>query len=89
MALYEAGLLTEEEIAELRPFWRAEFDRANRADFFFVSGPGEYLTGKAAKRAHYKWACIPRAVLKELAAERALVARVASANMKLGRLGRG
>lgn len=68
VALYDVGLLSEEEIAELMPRWREEFERANRKDFFYVAGPKKYLTGAPARKAHYKWANIPPAVLKELTA---------------------
>ena len=82
VALYDAGLLTDEEIAELMPFWRAQFERANSPSFFFVRGPQDYLEGEPARRAHYRWAQIPRAVLTELREEeRRRKKRLASAGL--------
>ena len=68
--LYAAGLLTAEECAELDDFWRKEFERAQQPDFFHCEGPGQFLKGEPAKRAHYQWADIPRALVKQWTAHR-------------------
>jgi hypothetical protein len=68
--LYAAGLLTAEELAELDGFWREEFDRAQQPDFFHCEGPGRFLKGEPAKRAHYQWADIPRALVKQWTTQR-------------------
>jgi hypothetical protein len=71
-ALYEAGLLTEAEAAELVRHWREEFDRAQEPGFAHCIGHrrrgdtfASFLTGIAAQRAHYKWAGIPRALVRQ------------------------
>lgn len=69
VALYEAGLLSDEEIAELMPRWRAEFERAQAPNFFYVEGPGVYFEGAVARRRHYEWAQIPPSVLRAFEAK--------------------
>jgi hypothetical protein len=64
-ALYEADLLGEEEAAELLSDWRREFERMYKPDFFHCDGPGRILAGEAARKAHLKWAGIPRGLLKQ------------------------
>jgi hypothetical protein len=73
-ALCEAGLLSEPEMAELLTFWRAEFDRAHRPDFFVCLGPGEFLHGARARREHCRWADIPAPLVKQWTAERVAAA---------------
>ena len=68
--LYTAGLLTAEELAELEGFWRKEFERAQQPDFFHCEGPSRFLKGEPAKRAHYQWADIPRALVKQWMVQR-------------------
>jgi hypothetical protein len=68
--LYTAGLLGEEEARELVSNWRREFERAQQANFFHCEGPGRFLAGAAARRAHYRWAGIPRDLLREWKAQR-------------------
>ena len=63
--LFEAGALTEEEAAELVAFWRQQFERAQKPDFFFCEGPGRFFRGAAARRRHYAWADIPDRLVKE------------------------
>ena len=63
--LFEAAVLTEEEAAELVAFWRQQFERAQRPDFFFCEGPGRFFSGAAARRRHYAWADIPDRLVKE------------------------
>jgi hypothetical protein len=69
--LYEAGLLAEEERAELLAYWRHEFNRAHGRDFFYCAGPGRILHGAAARREHFRWADIPRALVAAWRAETA------------------
>jgi hypothetical protein len=69
--LYEAGLLAEAERAELLVHWREEFDRAHGPHFFHCAGPGRILHGAAARRQHFKWADIPRALVAAWHAETA------------------
>jgi hypothetical protein len=64
-ALYEHGLLGEQERAELLSRWRREFVRANEPNFFFCDGPGRILKGEPARVAHYRWADIPSALIEE------------------------
>jgi hypothetical protein len=68
--LYEAGLLGEEERAELLAYWREQFDRAHDPGFFHCGGPGQFLEGEAARRAHFAWADIPPALVEAWSAER-------------------
>ncbi len=70
VALYRAGLLTEEELAELTPWWREQYDKATEPDFSYTVGPGKILKGEAARKAHYRWACIPPNIVKRWDAER-------------------
>jgi hypothetical protein len=76
-ALYEAGLLTETEVAELTKLWRERFEQAQRPGFSYCIGhakPGDtfasWLEGEAAKKAHYKWSGIPKALLGRWVKER-------------------
>ena len=73
--LYEAGLLGDEERAELERDWRQEYDDAQDPEFWICLGPGERLEGAAARRAHYRWADIPRSLVKRWTAERKRQAR--------------
>jgi hypothetical protein len=75
-SLYLAGLLTEAETAELLAFWRKEFERAQPADFRMCLGPGRWLQGAAARRAHYLWADIPPSLVRKWAGEHKRRARV-------------
>jgi hypothetical protein len=63
--LFEAGLLTETEQAELVTCWRHEFDRACAPDFFICLGPGRFLEGEEAREAHCRWADIPAALVEQ------------------------
>jgi hypothetical protein len=76
-ALYGAGLLSEAELAELMPQWREWYEQAQEPDFQYCIGTakpgdtfGSWIKGAAAKRAQYKWAGIPRAIVKQWNAER-------------------
>jgi hypothetical protein len=68
--LFEAELLGEEERAELEAEWRQAFEKAQAPDFWLCLGPGRHLYGAPARRRHYRWADIPRSLLKEWTAER-------------------
>jgi hypothetical protein len=61
--LYQAGLLGEEELRELVAWWRQAFEKAQAPDFWLCLGPGRALKGVPARRAHYRWADIPRELL--------------------------
>ena len=65
--LYEAGLLGDDE---LLPQWRTFYDKAQRPNFFYPLGPGQFLKGQAARTAQYKWAGIPPNVVKKWDRER-------------------
>jgi hypothetical protein len=76
-ALFEAGLLTETEVAELTKLWRERFEQAQRPGFSYCIGhakPGDtfatWLEGEAAKKAHYRWSGIPKALLARWVKER-------------------
>jgi hypothetical protein len=62
--LYEANVLAEAERAELLRYWREQFDRASAPGFFHCEGPGRFLHGAAARRAHCRWADIPPALVE-------------------------
>jgi hypothetical protein len=47
-------IFRKRQVAELLAFWRKEFDRSHRVDFFFCAGPGKFLHGARARREHYK-----------------------------------
>ena len=68
--LYDAGLLGEEEAHALEIEWRADFTRSWEAGFTVCLGPGEFLTGAGARKAHYRWADIPRRLVHRWTAER-------------------
>jgi hypothetical protein len=71
-ALFEAGLLGEEEREQLVVHWRAHFAQAQQHGFMFCVGRttpnatgATWLKGVAAKKAHYRWSGIPRSLLRE------------------------
>jgi hypothetical protein len=76
-ALWEAGLLTPEEVTELEADWRGHFEHANEPDWIgFCKGqkPGTtqawWLYGAQGRRAHYRWAGIPHALIQKWTEER-------------------
>jgi hypothetical protein len=77
-ALFEAGLLTEQEREQLLGRWRREFDRAQEPDDFShcigLAKPGDtfasWLEGDAARQRHYEWAGIPKSLLRRWTAAR-------------------
>jgi hypothetical protein len=68
--LYEAGLLTASEAAELMARWKHEFDRACAPGFSVCLGPQRFLTGEDARRAHFAWADIPATLIEAWTIER-------------------
>jgi hypothetical protein len=62
--LYEAGLLSEEEQAELLKYWEHEFHRCNAPGFFICLGVGKFLEGEEACMAHYRHADIPATLVE-------------------------
>ena len=64
-ALYAAKLLGEAERAAVVAEWRAEFEGAQEPDFRLCTGPGEILSGDAARHAHYRDAGIPRSLVRK------------------------
>jgi len=75
--LYENDLLGEEELRQLMARWREEFEKAQVPGFRYCAGfvnrcdaTATWLKGAAARRARFKWAGIPRELLKEWTAER-------------------
>src|SRR5262245_17524860 len=63
--LFEAGVLAEDEAAELVVWWRQQFERAQHPDFSHCEGPGRFFSGEAARVRHYAWADIPASLVKE------------------------
>jgi hypothetical protein len=71
-ALWEAGLLDEKEVAEAEASWREHFKRAHEPSFQYCIGhakPGDtfatWIKGAEARRAHYRWAGIPKALIRK------------------------
>jgi hypothetical protein len=64
IALYEMGELTEAELAELMPDWRARYEQAQSPNFRYCTGNG-WLKGDAAKQALYRWAGVPPEVVRK------------------------
>jgi len=82
-ALWEAELLFPEEAAMLETRWREKFDRANGPDWIgYCIGhakPGDrfatWLKGEEGRRAYYKWAGIPKALVARWTKQRAKTIR--------------
>ena len=71
--LYDMGELSEAELAELRPMWREHYEQALRGGFSYrieCAGIVSWLEGEEARKAFYRWACIPRAIVKQWDDER-------------------
>jgi hypothetical protein len=67
--LHDAGVLGDEEKAELLAFWREEFGRAyDDPDFSYITAPGEILHGMAARKAHLDWADVPHSLRRRWSA---------------------
>jgi hypothetical protein len=68
--LYEtAGVLGEEERAQLEASWREEFDRSWSPGFSF-SSEGRVFTGDVARELHWIWADLPPELHEKWMAER-------------------
>lgn len=80
--LLEMGELGKSELAGLMKEWRERWEQAQVPNFAHCIGskPGEvyarWLEGTAARKAHYRWAGIPVALVKQWGAERRQSARV-------------
>ena len=68
-SLWRAGVLTEAERDELEAEWKVEFEKAQRPDLFHHTGT-EILRGEPAQVAHYRWADIPRELVRRWTAAR-------------------
>jgi hypothetical protein len=68
--LYRAGVLGADEKAKLEAEWRRDFERAQDPNFSHCLGQGRFLRGEEARKAHYRWADIPRELLRQWKAER-------------------
>jgi hypothetical protein len=80
--LWEAGLLSPEEAATLEREWRGYFDHGNSPDYIGecvgydrVRHCAVWAKGDVARRALYKWAGIPKALIKRWTEERGRPAR--------------
>jgi hypothetical protein len=62
--LWRKGLLTAEETVTLEREWKAEFAKAQADNFLVNDGSGELLRGDCARQAHYRWADIPRELIR-------------------------
>jgi hypothetical protein len=82
--LYEMGVLSDEERAELEHWWREQYLRAWGAHFFHCEGPGRIFEGPIARRKHYAWADIPRDLLKRWTRERRRRRRIIHALKAVG-----
>jgi hypothetical protein len=67
---YEMGELAAAELAKFMPQWRERYEHAIEPDFSYRNGDG-WIEGAAAWRAEYRWARIPREVIKKWNAQRA------------------
>lgn len=68
--LYEMGVLSDEERAELEHWWREQYLRAWGPHFFHCEGPGRLFEGPIARRKHYAWADVPKSLLMQWTKER-------------------
>lgn len=83
-ALYEAGLLSAEEVAEVTAWWREQYDRGCAPEFRCVRGPNDLLQGEAARAAHHSWADIPAALVEQWERDRARPAATAARDAGMG-----
>ena len=87
-ALYEAGLLGEQEREQLVTEWREEFERAQVPGFGFCAGlrpegrGALWLTDAEAREAHHVWADIPASLVEQWRAQR-VIASVTNAKEKI------
>jgi hypothetical protein len=68
--------LSEAELAQLMPRWREDYEKANEPRFGYCTGqlPGTYsahwVYGAEARHRFFRWAGIPREIVKRFDAER-------------------
>jgi len=74
-ALYAMGELPGAELEQVKRDWRQRYENALGPGFSYNTGDG-WLEGAAARRAHYRWAGIPRELIKQWDAERRRQAKV-------------
>jgi hypothetical protein len=66
-----AGVLSEEERAQLESEWRREWDRCwDEPHFFHCAGPDKNFTGDEARAYHLVWADVPPELVYKWLAER-------------------
>jgi hypothetical protein len=68
--LHQAGLLGEDERAELEKYWRARFEQSFEPHFGVSLRPGEWLNGDDAKERHYRTYGILPELVRKWTAER-------------------
>jgi hypothetical protein len=68
--LWRKDLLSADEKAVLEAEWREEFEKAQAPDFTLHDGSDEILVGDCARTAYYRWADIPRELIKRWTAAR-------------------
>jgi hypothetical protein len=81
-ALYAMGELAGAELDQVMRDWRRHYEHARGSGFSYNTG-GRWLGGTTARRAHYRWAGIPRELVKQWDSERRRQAKV---NRKLVRV---
>jgi hypothetical protein len=75
--LWEAGVLGEEERAQLESEWKREWERCwDDPHFFHCAGPDKNFTGDEARVRHLVWADVPPALVDLWLAERERRGRV-------------
>jgi hypothetical protein len=74
-ALYAMGELAGAELDRVMRDWRQAYEHALGPGFSYDTGGG-WLQGAAARRAHQRWAGIPRELVKQWDAERRRQAKV-------------
>jgi hypothetical protein len=67
--LYSMGELSKAETENAMRMWRFYYAQTQDPEFSLALEPGKFLEGAAARRAHFKWAGIPRELIKAWNAE--------------------
>ena len=70
--LYEHGQLGAEESASVVAYWREQFGRCHEPGFTLCMGEGQWLRGREARLAHYRWADIPASLVERWTRERVI-----------------
>jgi hypothetical protein len=73
--LYAMGELTGSELNQVVGEWRQHYEHALGPRFSYNTG-ATWLQGASARRAHYRWAGIPPALVRQWDAERRRQAKV-------------